>query len=1119
MLRLCAVVFAALAAVMSVASAEDHLEPIQYNNPGLVVDLGVGLWAWPLPMDYDRDGDLDLVVSCPDKPYNGTYFFENPGASPESGVQSPELPVFKPARRIAHGPSNVQVSYINGEPVVMTPGQIHANFRDEQYSNPIKLKLPVKIDPQYKRYRANQWKLVDWEADGDLDIIIGIGIWDDYGWDDAWDENGNWTNGPLHGFVYLVENESSVESPESRAEKPLEERLRALVDAKFAEPRKLKTTDGKPVDVYGMPSPNLADFDGDGDLDLICGEFLDGFTFFENTSAKDAPKFGHGRRLMARQGPLTMDLQMITPVAVDWDLDGETDLICGDEDGRVAFIESYNWGKSLSLREQKSVGIEQLNAPLFATPHYFQQQASDVKYGALVTPYAVDWDRDGDEDLICGNTAGYIGIFENLDGATEPQWGAPEFVDGYLSMLVDGLHAQGFSPIRAQAGEKGSIQGPCEAKWGYTTLSAAEWESVSWEDEPHYEVIFNDIWGRVKTHNVAQPLASPEPVKVAWTENPKRPSWSWWKPTNNELMTQWRTTPCVLDWNQDGLNDLVMLDHEGYLSFYERTQVNPDAKEDSGLTLLPPRRIFKIKGPCEFNSRHGKVGDKQDGLLRLNAERAGRSGRRKLCFVDWDGDGRRDLLVNSVNVNWLRNVRTDDEGFTWFKDMGQLDSRVLAGHTTSPTTVDWDNNGIPDLLVGAEDGRLYYKKNPRTEPTEIELERLEAKKQQVEKREQSRVENPESRAGEQTSVARNSKAQGLQPLGLDAVASAPQKTDTESCGDDALNNAGQSPVVLSEFIYGNDDSPTPQCHASTMAETPNGLVAAWFGGTREKNPDVGIWISRQTDNGWTRPVEVMNGVQHADLRYPCWNPVLFQQPGGPLHLFAKCGPNPREWWGTHQTSDDYGVTWTDARRLPSQIDGPVKNKPVLLKNGTLLCGSSTEYDGWRVHFEMTSDWGKTWKRVGPINDASEFNAIQPTILTHKDGTLQILCRAQERNIVTSRSSDGGQTWSRLERSTLPNPNSGIDAVTLADGRHLLIYNHTKRGRSPLNLAMSEDGANWQAGLILESEPGEYSYPAVIQTSDGLVHITYTWKRTTVKHVVVDPKQLKLRPIVNGEWPS
>ena len=331
-------------------------------------------------------------------------------------------------------------------------------------------------------------------------------------------------------------------------------------------------------------------------------------------------------------------------------------------------------------------------------------------------------------------------------------------------------------------------------------------------------------------------------------------------------------------------------------------------------------------------------------------------------------------------------------------------------------------------------------------------------------------------------------------------------------------------VVSSVFIY--DSAPFPECHASTIEETPGGLVAAWFGGTEEGHEDVGIWVSRHLDGKWSEPVEVANGVQHSTLRYPCWNPVLFQQPDGALQLYYKCGPSPSTWWGMLTESGDDGETWARPWRLPQTIDGPVRNKPVLLDNGGLLCGSSTEYDGWTVHFEITRDFGWTWERIGPIHSKDEFNAIQPTILTHADGRLQILCRTKEMVVTTSWSEDQGRTWSPMTATSLPNPNSGIDAVTLQDGRHLLVYNHTRRnsgdprGRALLNVAVSEDGENWQAALVLEHEPGgEFSYPAVIQSDDGLVHITYTWKRQKVRHVVVDPAKLELQPIEEGRWPG
>jgi len=315
-------------------------------------------------------------------------------------------------------------------------------------------------------------------------------------------------------------------------------------------------------------------------------------------------------------------------------------------------------------------------------------------------------------------------------------------------------------------------------------------------------------------------------------------------------------------------------------------------------------------------------------------------------------------------------------------------------------------------------------------------------------------------------------------------------------------------IVKTEFIY--DQAPFPSCHASTIVQTKGVLVAAWFGGTDEKNPDVGIWVSRYDKRGWSKVVEVANGVQQPDLRYPCWNPVLFQPERGPLLLFYKVGPSPSTWWGMLTTSTDGGATWSKPTRLPDGILGPIKNKPVQLRDGSILCGSSTEHAGWRVHMERTSDLGKTWQKTEPLNDRNEFGAIQPAILVHPSGAIQILCRSRQGKITESWSSDGGKTWSAMKVTSLPNPSAGIDAVVLRDGRALVVYNHTTRGRSPLNIAVSSDGKIWKAALTLEDQPGEYSYPAVIQTGDGLVHVTYTWKRKLIKHVVIDPKKLELR---------
>ncbi len=663
-------IVAAIAAMSQHAIAQNELQRLSYNGGAETADLGVGLWAWPLPMDYDRDGDYDLVVSCPDTPYRGTWLFENPG-------DDPKFPTFLPAVQIGPAQPNVQISYAGGadEFRVLSPNAEYINFRNSGYDEARELGLQPKIDPAFERYRANQWKSADVDADGDQDLVIGIEVWDDYGWDDAWNESGEWINGPLHGYVYLVINEGDDDAPQYA--EPV--KLMAAGEPVDVGDRRGSTPPlGEPIDVFGMPSPSFADFDNDGDLDLICGEFLDGFTYFENTGSATSMQLAAGQRLT-----IHMDLQMITPTAIDWDCDGDVDLICGDEDGRVAFIENR--------------GIGDDGLPKFSSPDYFRQQAADVKFGALVTPVSVDFDSDGDEDLVCGNTAGYIGFIENLGGDAEPMWAEPQRIE-----LMIHARERDDLILRHQAGPNGSIQGPCEAKWGYTSPSVADWDHDDLVD-----LVVNDIWGKVVWYRNIGEASRPvfqvsEAITVEWEGETPKPEWTWWTPEPGTLATQWRTTPVVVDWTGDGLNDLVMLDHEGYLALYERTR-----SEDGELRLLPPQRCFSMTGLCEFDSHHRPAGLAMDGLLRLNANRAGASGRRKLCCCDWDGDGDLDLLVNSVNTDVLINTGRREDGQWWFEDAGPVSAHVLAGHSTSPTVCDWNEDGVPDLVIGAEDGYLY----------------------------------------------------------------------------------------------------------------------------------------------------------------------------------------------------------------------------------------------------------------------------------------------------------------------------------------------------------------------------------------------------------------------------
>jgi len=335
--------------------------------------------------------------------------------------------------------------------------------------------------------------------------------------------------------------------------------------------------------------------------------------------------------------------------------------------------------------------------------------------------------------------------------------------------------------------------------------------------------------------------------------------------------------------------------------------------------------------------------------------------------------------------------------------------------------------------------------------------------------------------------------------------------------------------VSSQFIFPVDHQPTIQSHASSICETPDGILVAWFGGDHESHPNVSIWTSRLTSDGWSLPTEVAKDEAPEAERQPAWNPVLFQPKDGPLMLFYKLGPSPSRWWGMLKTSNDYGRTWSEPVRLGDNdkvgsLVGPVKNAPIQLADGTILCPSSTEHRGWKIHFEVSKDLGKTWEVICPLEDEKVYNAIQPAIIQHDANQLQVLCRSRENVIVQSWSQDEGKTWTPLSPINMPNPNASVDAVSLKDDRKLLVYNHTLRegdfpaNRTMLNVAISADGQSWHPVLTLERQPGEYSYPSVLQSADGLVHITYTYRRTTIKHVVIDPAKLKI-PAAVASVPS
>lgn len=621
---------------------------LHYNNSEIIQDLGVGLWGIPLPYDYDSDGLKDLIVSCPDKPYKGLYFFRNIGTK--------SSPHFAKAVKISDkGKNNIRMSEFDGKAWVLSKNFEHNDFFKAPYKKQTKIVYEGEVlGKDYKKSRSNMWNYTDWDGDGDKDIIVGIDTWDDYGWDNAYDGNGVWKNGPLHGYVYFLENEGG----------------------KYKNRGKVQAG-GSNIDTYGAPNPCIADFDNDGDLDLICGEFVDGLTWYRNTGDGDGqPQLEAGRQLANRSGDIRFHVEMIVPVVSDFDEDGYADLVVGDEDGRVAWV--------------RNTGKVRKGMPQFESPVYFTQESDLVKFGALATPWSYDWDGDGDEDIITGNSAGEIALFENLGGGSK--WSAPK------------LFRAGGKPFRIMAGENGSIQGPAERKWGYTVLSVADWDM-----DGRADIIINSIWGKIewlrnRGGRDGLELDMPRPVMVDWQGEAPKPSWNWWNPEEGTLATQWRTTPVATDWNGDGLTDLIVLDTEGYLTYLERFR-----KPDGSLCLKEPQRIFHSTNCSVYHNKKGAL-DASEGLLKLNSLNAGASGRRKICFTDWDLDGRKDLIVDGPNVVFFKNVK-EENGHVWYEFNGNVGTTVLEGHTTSPTAVDWDGDGVSDLLVGAEDGHFYVFEN------------------------------------------------------------------------------------------------------------------------------------------------------------------------------------------------------------------------------------------------------------------------------------------------------------------------------------------------------------------------------------------------------------------------
>mmetsp|Transcript_28606 Transcript_28606/g.54698 ORF Transcript_28606/g.54698 Transcript_28606/m.54698 type:complete len:779 (-) Transcript_28606:394-2730(-) len=362
------------------------------------------------------------------------------------------------------------------------------------------------------------------------------------------------------------------------------------------------------------------------------------------------------------------------------------------------------------------------------------------------------------------------------------------------------------------------------------------------------------------------------------------------------------------------------------------------------------------------------------------------------------------------------------------------------------------------------------------------------------------------------------------------------------------NTVHQTSAMVKEVGYimqagGAEACPAPSVHASTIVETsPGHFLASWFGGQAEGFPDVSIYTAtyNTSASAWSKPRKVLEPY----LGIPLWNPVLHAPDQDEVILFFKVGETPTTWKGGFIKSIDQGLTWQPPRMLPDGILGPIKNKPIVLSDGTVLAPSSTEsetvessrkggtgdaglevWQSWVEAFRPSGDSGiRQWHRVGPVEHAQRGGSmIQPALFVDSAGRVRMLARTRMRHVAMAVSDTRGDTWGVAQPTSLRSPNSGLDAVKVVDGRVFVVYNQlTGRGsaqRGVLTLAVStDDGQTWNSFLTLESggeNQHEFSYPAIIQSMDGrYVHITYTWRRLNIKHVVLD-----LTPLGTGSSSS
>lgn len=618
---------------------------LSYGRRGIKAPISGGYNESIDAVDYDKDGDVDLFVGFSGVPHKkGIYYYENIGSA--------NNPLLVTGKRIYKFKKKFQIIDWDkdGQFEILLDSEIFK--QNKTYNKPIISRLGKLTEPA-----SAQAIFIDWDGDDVDDILMTQQIIPRYYpsysvWDPTlppYTSLGVWMGSSERNKIVFYKNIGSNVKPVYEMSLPVK-------------------ADGIPIELFGSLNISVGDLDGDGDKDLVAGNRFQ-LMSFRNEGTNSSPKLAKGRLLKTRDNKNPFGIYT-RPKLVDWDGDGKIDILLGNEDGRPTWIKNLGDGK-------------------YDIERFIIQLDPDVDFGCLSVPVVCDWDSDGDYDLLAGNSSGFVEYVENISSSANK----------FIFRRSRNLTADG-RKIRILAYNSGSIQGPHEAKYGYTMPTVADWD-----EDGDLDLLLSDIKGEHHFYkNIGtkyQPeLTKAEKLQVAWSENPPKPSFNWRDPEPTELITYPRCRPAVVDWNMDGLLDYVALDHEGFLVFYE-TFIKKDVK-------------WLKKGSRSFINQDGSP-------IRISKQVGAKSGRARILFADWDNDGDLDIIHNAhglfgdtpsflkkvKHAGWFENMGGEDQPkFIWRGEIIKKDIPRTSEHSTSPEVIDFDGDGKLDLVLGGEDGRI-----------------------------------------------------------------------------------------------------------------------------------------------------------------------------------------------------------------------------------------------------------------------------------------------------------------------------------------------------------------------------------------------------------------------------